>query len=135
MHDQKLLIARRRADIQQGGLWELPGGKLEAGESAQQCLEREIHEELGMTVRAGPVLAHCLHRYSGIGIQLLAIQTEWLHGEPTLSDHDRIEWIKPAGWYRKSWAPADVPLLAQLVALTSLPIADARICSISRLAR
>lgn len=112
MHDGKLLVARRKAEKAQGGLWELPGGKVEAGESLQQCLEREIQEELGMSIRAGRVLAHCLHRYPGIGIQLIAIEARWLSGEPKLSDHDRLEWIAPRDWISKDWAPADIPLLA-----------------------
>lgn len=119
LHDHKLLIARRRPDKQQGGLWELPGGKVEPDESLQQCLEREIQEELGMTVRAGAVLAHCLHRYSGIGIQLIALDTRWLCGEPQLNDHDRLEWIKPNEWHHKTWAPADMPLLGQMLAAQS----------------
>ena len=112
MHDGKLLIARRKAGKAQAGLWELPGGKVESGETLQQCLEREIDEELGMRIKAGRGLAHCLHRYSTIGIQLIAVEAQWIAGEPQLNDHDRIEWIEPQHWPRKNWAPADIPILA-----------------------
>lgn len=115
LHDGKLLIARRKAGKAQAGLWELPGGKVEAEETLQQCLEREIDEELGMQIKAGRGLAHCLHRYSAIGIQLIAVEAQWIGGEPQLKDHDRIEWIQPREWIHKHWAAADIPLLAACI--------------------
>jgi 8-oxo-dGTP diphosphatase len=51
MRGERILVAKRKSQLQQGDLWEFPGGKLEAGESPQQCLARELMEELG--IRAG----------------------------------------------------------------------------------
>ena len=54
--DRRVLITRRATDSHQGGLWEFPGGKVEAGESAPQALQREILEELGIGIEVGPAI-------------------------------------------------------------------------------
>ena len=59
----RVLIARRRPDQALGGYWELPGGKIEVGETPKQCLEREFGEELGVGVSVGQALEAVEHDY------------------------------------------------------------------------
>src|ERR1041385_7546125 len=61
--DGKLLITRRHADAHLGGLWEFPGGKRESDETFEQCLVRELQEELGITVTVGELLEELTHEY------------------------------------------------------------------------
>ena len=57
----KILITQRHADAHLGGLWEFPGGKREAGESFEQCLVREIREELGVEISVGELFEEITH--------------------------------------------------------------------------
>ena len=67
----RILIARRASHVAHGGMWELPGGKIESGESPEQGLRREIYEELGVSVEVGGLAAEATHRYDEFRIHLL----------------------------------------------------------------
>ena len=66
----KLLITQRPAGTHLSGLWEFPGGKREASESFQECLVRELREELGVLVRVGGLFHQVTHRYPGKAVYL-----------------------------------------------------------------
>jgi 8-oxo-dGTP diphosphatase len=68
--DNRVLIARRAANSHQGGLWEFPGGKVEPGESVQQALARELHEELGIHIGSASPLLQVRHDYSDKSVLL-----------------------------------------------------------------
>ena len=68
--DKRVLIARRAANSHQGGLWEFPGGKVEPGESVQQALARELHEELGIHIGSASPLLQVRHDYSDKSVLL-----------------------------------------------------------------
>src|SRR6266699_853251 len=61
--DGKLLITRRHADAHLGGLWEFPGGKRESDETFEECLARELREELGIEVVVGQLVESLTHKY------------------------------------------------------------------------
>ena len=67
------LIARRAPGEKLAGFWEFPGGKVEPNETLQECLERELKEELGLTVRAGDVITESAYHYEHGSINLVAI--------------------------------------------------------------
>jgi len=98
--DGRLLIAQRPVDGMLGGLWEFPGGKRERGETLEQCLRREIAEELGITIAVGPQITSVRHAYTHFRITLYAFECRLEAGQPqalgcadwawvTLEDIDR----------------------------------------------
>jgi 8-oxo-dGTP diphosphatase len=112
--DGRVLGARRTAPPALAGQWELPGGKVEPGESERDALVRECREELGMEVAVGELLGT-----SEIGPDLLlrVYLTEHLIGfpEPRL-DHDETRWFEAGQLDSVQWLAADVPLLDRVVA-------------------
>jgi 8-oxo-dGTP diphosphatase len=111
IRDGRMLVARRRTELARGGKWEIPGGKVEWGESDQRAIEREMEEELGVTVSAGAVLAECEHSYPDVQIRLVAVEAVLRAGELRLVDHDAVAWVDADGLSSLDWAPADMPLL------------------------
>jgi mutator protein MutT len=111
IEEGRLLVARRGPGQRQAGLWELPGGKVEPGESDGAALERELAEELGVQVRAGPSIAEAVHHYDHGSICLVATRCWRSEGEPVAREHAALAWVSEAQLEALEWAPADVPLL------------------------
>ena len=111
----KILIARRAQDQKLAGKWEFPGGKVEDGESPEECLKRELEEEFGIQAEVGEFITSNTHHYDHISIELFAFHVKYISGDFTLTDHDIIEWVAPAELLNYDLAEADVPI-AQVVA-------------------
>lgn len=109
-----LLLARRGPAEKLAGFWELPGGKLEPGETPQRCLERELFEELGMQAVAGDVLARTSHQYDHGTFEMLALSTVRL-SDYRATVHDAISWVTRDEVSGLRVAPADVELLDALM--------------------
>lgn len=92
--DKKLLITRRRENGLLGGLWEFPGGKQENNETIQDCVRREISEELGIKVRVGHHFMTVKHAYSHFRITLEVYICFWLSGEPGCKDCSEHRWVE-----------------------------------------
>ncbi|WP_028558703.1 (deoxy)nucleoside triphosphate pyrophosphohydrolase [Paenibacillus pinihumi] len=110
----RLLIARRKPGKAQGGLWEFPGGKLEPGESAEDCLRRELLEEMNIQIQPTERLGVHEHDYGTIVIRLIAYKAVYTGGDIVLSDHDKYDWVKPDEFAAYEFAPADIPFVKQL---------------------
>lgn len=109
--DGKILLARRDASGDQAGLWEFPGGKVEAGESQPQALNRELQEELAITAQVDEWIASHDFQQPARIIRLHAWRVSGFTGEITLRCHSEIAWVLPLEAHRYALAPADVPLL------------------------
>ena len=90
---REVLIARRPPHGLLGGLWEFPGGKLEAGETLAQCLVREVREELGIEVHVGELLTAVQHAYTHFRITLHAFHCHYLSGEPQAIGCTAWAWV------------------------------------------
>ena len=110
----RVLIARRAADSHQGGLWEFPGGKLEPGETLQQALDRELHEELGVRVLATEPLIRVLHHYPGRSVLLDVHRVLAWSGEPSAREGQPLRWVCPATMTGLNFPAADHPIINAL---------------------
>jgi 8-oxo-dGTP diphosphatase len=110
----RVLITRRGPDENLAGLWEFPGGKVEPGETLEDCLARELREELGLVVSVGTVLAESIYHYEHGSIRLVALQTAVCEGTITLSVHDKVEWVHPRDLGSFPLAPADISIAEHL---------------------
>jgi len=116
MRDGLFLIARRKEGKSLAGYWEFPGGKLEANESPEQALIRELKEEFSIEISVGDYIGCAEHDYEHISIELLAYKAFIDDGQFKLTDHDAIEWVTAAQARAYDLAPADIPILEQLAA-------------------
>ncbi|GMQ87021.1 MAG: Nudix family hydrolase [Gammaproteobacteria bacterium] len=89
----QVLISQRPGHVHQGGLWEFPGGKLESGESVQDALQREIHEELGISIVNQRPLIRIPYRYPDRSVLLDVWKIDAFHGEPHGKEGQPIEWV------------------------------------------
>jgi mutator protein MutT len=93
--DGMLLISRRPDGGSHAGCWELPGGKVEPGETIAEALEREIMEELRVTVEAGPEFNRVTHDYPSLRVTLVGLHAKYLAGEPQALEVAEWKWVKP----------------------------------------
>lgn len=109
-HDGLFLACRRRPE--RGGQWEFPGGKVEAGESVETAVVRELREELDIAVVSGDVFTTVEHGELRIIFVLASLADE----RPTRStDHDQLEWLTLDELSSVDWADADRAAVGQLV--------------------
>jgi 8-oxo-dGTP diphosphatase len=112
-----VLITRRKADAERGGLWEFPGGKVEPGESEPEALRREIREELACGVQVGALILRHAHRYPDRAVELAFYQCTIEGGDDP----------RPLGVAEVAWAPAGT--------LASFPFCEADVAVLGALSR
>jgi mutator protein MutT len=112
--DGKLLITQRHAGAHLGGLWEFPGGKREAAETFEQCLVREIREELDVEIAVGELFDEITHDYPGKSVRLKFFNCRLLRGEPRALDCAAVKWIEKAELESHEFPAADSRLLDKL---------------------
>jgi 8-oxo-dGTP diphosphatase len=111
-----VLIAQRPAGKAMAGLWEFPGGKLEAGETPEQALIRELQEELGISTKEACLapLSFVSHDYENFHLVMpLYVCRKW-QGEPVAREHQALKWVRPTALRDYPMPPADEPLIAPL---------------------
>jgi 8-oxo-dGTP diphosphatase len=112
--DGKVLVARRKPGLPAGGLWEFPGGKLEAGEAPERGLERELEEELGVRARVGDFLCSVPFSDAFMPFELLVFRTELLSDSFRLTDHDEVRWQAPGDMDETLFSEPDRPVVLML---------------------
>lgn len=117
VEDGRVLVTRRGPGRSMAGFWEFPGGKLEAGETPQACIVRELAEELAIEGEAGAVLAESVHAGPGAAIRLIAVAVRRLSERLTLSEHDAFRWVTAYELHALPLAPADIPIAAAIGAM------------------
>lgn len=111
---EQILIDRRRAEGLLGGLWEFPGGKIEQGETVEECIKREIKEELGIEIEVGDRLITIDHAYSHFRVTLTVHHCRYLTGIPQPIECDEIRWVTLAEIDQFPFPKANTQIIAAL---------------------
>ena len=114
-HQQKLLITQRLEGSHLAGLWEFPGGKREPGERFEDCLARELREELGIEVALGQLFEELTHEYPERTVHLKFFLCRLAKGEPRATGCAAFEWDTRSSLAKRNFPPADERLLGRLV--------------------
>ena len=112
---ERVLIAQRLHDDELGLRWEFPGGKVEVGESPEECLKREFIEEFGVTVKVGEFLMNSDFDYGVTKIELLAYWIEEYSGNFRLNSHESIQWVSVKDLDKYNFLDADKPIVRKLI--------------------
>lgn len=111
VRDGLILCAQRGPEGSLPGFWEFPGGKVESGESKPEALRREISEELDCGISVGNEITTTVHDYEFGTVHLTTFYCQLEDGEPSISEHSEMQWLKPSHLASLEWAPADIPTI------------------------
>lgn len=109
--DGQILLAKRADQQHQGGLWEFPGGKVEAGESVTAALHRELQEELGIRVTAARPLIKVRHDYADKQVLLDVWEVSSFSGEPHGAEGQPLAWVSPRQLPEYQFPAANQPIV------------------------
>ena len=114
--DGRVLICKRPKGKQLAGLWEFPGGKVEAGETLEACLIREVDEELGIRIAKNCLapFVFASHAYDSFSLIMPLFLCRRWEGVVTAREHEALAWEKPQKLSDYPMPPADAPLVAWL---------------------
>jgi 8-oxo-dGTP diphosphatase len=112
-HKGKILCTQRSSAMRMPMKWEFPGGKLEEGESAEECLHREVGEEIGIAVDIVLALPLHTHEYETFVVTLHPFVCRISSGEIVLHEHAASAWLSPGQLHTLDWADADLPVIAE----------------------
>ena len=108
LKDNRVLIAQWAPGENLAGKWEFSGGKIEHGETPQECLKREIREELDVDIEVLNFFGESIYSYHSGTIKLIAFWCKWISGDFTLKVHSHIAWVNRHELDLYNFAPADI---------------------------
>ncbi|WP_224983246.1 (deoxy)nucleoside triphosphate pyrophosphohydrolase [Geomonas agri] len=111
--DGLVLSARRSASMNLPLRWEFPGGKIEPGEGREECLKRELVEEMGVAIAVGRALTPTTHSYPTFDVTLYPYVCSIVSGEIILHEHSAMTWLPPERMLELEWADADLPIILE----------------------
>lgn len=110
------LVAQRPEGKSMASLWEFPGGKVNQNETEKAALQRELQEELGVTVKIIQRLTPCFHTYHDFSLTLIPFRCQLLGEEPRALEHQALRWITPYETCLYNFPDADLPILEEYLA-------------------
>jgi 8-oxo-dGTP diphosphatase len=110
-NQSKILIDRRKAAGEMGGLWEFPGGKIEPGETIEECIEREIKEELDIEIAVGDRLTTITHNYQTFKVTLHVYFCQYLSGKPQPIECEEIQWVDVSSMNQYQFPQANAKII------------------------
>jgi 8-oxo-dGTP diphosphatase len=112
--DGRVLLAQRPEGKSMAGLWEFPGGKIEAGETPEAALIRELHEELGINTWSSCLapLTFASHSYNDFHLLMPLFACRKWQGTPVAKEGQTLKWVRPNNLRDYPMPPADIPLIS-----------------------
>ncbi len=110
----QILAVQRSEKMRMPLKWEFPGGKVEAGETEEEALIREIQEELGLTIQLEKRMQPVQHDYGDLAICLVPFWARIAAEAPRLAEHAAYRWMPPEHLLDLDWAAADIPIVRQI---------------------
>ena len=111
----KILVTQRSEQMNLPSKWEFPGGKIERDENEEECILREIKEELNIDIQIITRLTPSVYRYPTFTINLIPFIARYLNGEIILAEHSDFKWLNKGELRNLDWAPADIPIVQEIL--------------------
>lgn len=119
IRDGNVLIAKRKPGKRLASFWEFPGGKIEEGETPEECLKREMKEELGIDINVGQYFGENVYHYEFGTVRLMGFWASMKGGVITPRVHDEVRWVTPDNLDQFIFTPADLPFVKKLMELSN----------------
>lgn len=116
-NDNYILVVQRSIKMNLPLKWEFPGGKIENRESEQDCLKREIREELNIEIELIKKLTPSTYDYPNISIELIPFIAKQIGGKITLNEHADFKYLDKKDLLDLDWAEADIPIVKEYLSL------------------
>ncbi|MBF6611236.1 MAG: NUDIX domain-containing protein [Chryseobacterium sp.] len=113
--DKKVLVVQRSEAMKLPLKWEFPGGKIESDESEEECIKREIIEEIGIEIELISRLTPSIHSYSSFQIELIPFLANYTKGNIKLTEHKKYLLLEKDELKELDWAEADIPILNEFL--------------------
>lgn len=110
-----ILIAQRAKKDSLYGKWEFPGGKMEQGETEQECLKRELYEEFGIDAKIGEYFYTVPFEHKNQSMEMLVFFVHFFSGEIILHEHNQIKWVKKEDLLLYDFPEPDKPVIQKLL--------------------
>ena len=114
IHQDGRILATQRGYGEWKGMWEFPGGKMEAGETEEEAIVREIREELCVCIRVERKVCTVEYDYPQFHLRMHCFWCSIAEGMLELKEHQSARWLEPTEWESVEWLPADVEVVKQL---------------------
>ena len=115
--ENKILVAQRNYNMKLPLKWEFPGGKLEPNETEEECILREIKEELNIDITLHRRLMPSFYEYPSVSIELVPYLASFIGGKIELKDHKQYKLLRKKDLGRLDWSKADIPIVKKLIEL------------------
>ncbi len=114
----KILCVQRSSTMSLPLKWEFPGGKVEQFETAENCIKREILEELNVKIKIVATLSANIHKYAeNLVVNLIPFICEIIEGKIILKEHKNYCWLQQEEMIKLDWAAADIPIVEEILKL------------------
>jgi 8-oxo-dGTP diphosphatase len=117
LFDDKILVTQRSEQMKLPLKWEFPGGKLEINESVEECIIREIKEEINIEVAITRKMSNSIFNYGDFKINLIPFVADYVSGKIILSEHRAYKLLEKTELLNLDWAEADIPILEEFLKL------------------
>jgi 8-oxo-dGTP diphosphatase len=113
--DGRILIAKRSSTSSLPNKWEFPGGKVESGETPEECLQRELREEFEIDATIEDFFGESVYNYDHGSIRLIAYRVHTDEDIVVLNAHDDVQWVPAEQLLEYDLAPADIPIAREII--------------------